>query len=329
MTETSQDDYSIREASEADFPGIADFLTRHNYSPTHLDWSQKDYLNWLRWKFLTNPDGSGRMFIVEDSDNAVVGIRGDIPRRFTSAKTGIFLTYQGVDLLVDAGHREKGLYSKLREFAWSNLDLPKVSFPSRHVLGIILRHGFRIIAPAEKWVFPGSSEESTSGKVHRLFSSLVAMGKKLYALLWLGPHPNDLRMEPVARFNRDFDIDPAFIHGVRSAEYLNWRFIDNPMYDYSVFEFFEGDQSIGYCVYSFVRSKTEIYDFIATRRQRSCLRLLVEHCHALGITGLGFKGIGLKLGRFGFLRRRDRDTYYTGHEAPEGDWMLTTADRDY
>ena len=329
MAENSQNEFTLREASELDFPGIADFLVRHTYSPIHPEWTRQEYVTWLRWKFLTNPDGPGRMFIIEDFDKAIVGIRGDIPRRFTSRKTGTFSIYQGVDLLVDAGLREKGLYSRLRRFAWSNLDLPKVSFPSKQVLEIICRHGFRVIAPGEKWGFPLPKGNEKSDTTSGLIVPLVDAASRFYAFLWLGRYPRNLRMEPVVRFEKDFTLDPGFIHGVRSAEYLNWRFIDNAINKYSAYKFLDGDETIGYCVYAIVRGKAEIYDFIAEKRRRGCLRLLIEHYRRSGLAGLRFKGIGLKLRKFGFIRRRDRHTYYVAHEVPEGSWMMTTADRDY
>jgi hypothetical protein len=329
MTEMTQNNYIIREADESDFPNIAEFCVRHSYSPIHPDWSREEYLNWLKWKFLNNPDGPGRMFIIEDSKTNVVGMRGDVPRLFSGASTGTFVTYQGVDLLVDSGLREKGLYSRLRQFAWSNLDLPKVSFPSKQVRDIICRHGFQIIAPGEKWYFPIAVGKSTSGKPFRLVAPLYDIWTRLYAFIWLGGLPRDLEMKQARRFGRDFEVDPAFIHGVRSAKYLNWRFIDNPMYDYAAFHFLEKGAVIGYCVYTLVRSKAEVYDFVVARRQRKCLRLLVQHCRGLGVTQLRFRGIGLNMRKFGLFLRRDRHTYYAGHEVPEGSWLITTADRDY
>ncbi len=163
-----------------------------------------------------------------------------------------------------------------------------------------------------------------------LSAPLVDAVSRLYAWYWLGKPPADLTMRPVTRFDHDFEVDTPLIHGVRSAEYLNWRFIDNPMYDYAAHKFLENDKSIGYCVYTVVRSKAEIYDFVVKQRKRGCLRLLIEHFRSKGIIHMRFRGIGLHLRKYGFIRRRDTlNQCRATMDAPRGPWMLTLADRDY
>ena len=71
-------DYIYREADEADFHAIAEFLERHDYAPKGQHWSRQDYVDWLKWKFLDNPYGPARTFIVEDSHNAIVGFRASL-----------------------------------------------------------------------------------------------------------------------------------------------------------------------------------------------------------------------------------------------------------
>jgi hypothetical protein len=103
------------------------------------------------------------------------------------------------------------------------------------------------------------------------------------------------------------------------------------MYSYSAFEFFEGDECIGFCVYSLARSdKVEIYDFVVNRRRRSCLRLLIERCRSQGITYIRYRGIGLHLGKYGFTRRTDPAAdCNASNDIAAGPWLLTLGDRDY
>jgi hypothetical protein len=141
-------------------------------------------------------------------------------------------------------------------------------------------------------------------------------------------------MEPVERFTSSFELDPDFIYGIRSAEYLNWRFVDNPMHDYSVYEFFEKDSCIGYCVYSTTDSRAEIFDFVTTRRRRGCLRLLIDHCRSEHTGTLSFEGSNLGLGTLGFVRRRST-SFFTASDSrknpfmPKGRWYVTPADSDH
>jgi hypothetical protein len=325
----NQNGFIIREGSEADFNKTAELLFRHDFAPGHLNWTRADYLDWLRWKFLDNPDGPARMFVVEDSHGAIVGLRVGLPRWLSSAETGKFKTYHAVDDFIDGELRERGLYSKLRQFATDRL--PNIfGYSSDIILRIAIREGYRILGPAQKWRFPIAVAQRIANGPYSFVAPLVDMLLRFYTSFWLGKCPVNLQMRPITRFNRDFDIDSKHIHGIRSAAYLNWRFIDNRMYSYSVFEFFEDNASIGYCVYAEKRSKAEIYDFVVSRRHRGCLRLLVEHCRGEGIHQLTFRGFELHLGKFGFICRRDsHSNCIVSPDLPGGRWMLTLGDRDY
>jgi hypothetical protein len=325
----NENNYTCREGSEADFEKLAEFFERHDYAPKHLNWSTVDYLDWLRWKFLGNPDGPGRVFILEDAKGTVIGFRASMPRQYTSAATGTFFAYQGADALTDINQRKKGLYMKLWRFTSPLLELPSVSFPRSFIFDAAIRRGDPPIGPTQKWWFPVALGRSIETP-WKFLIPLANAYARIYTILFLGTHPKDLEMRPLTRFDRDFEIDPGLIHGVRSADYLNWRFIDNPMYDYSPYEFFENDKSIGYCVYTVVHSKAEIYDFVIGRRHRGCLRLLVEHLRNKEIVHMRFRGIGLRLGKYGFIRRRDPiNNCKATQDVPQGAWILTMADRDY
>ena len=325
----NQNDFVIREGSEADFNKTAELLLRHDYAPEHLNWTRADYLDWLRWKLLDNPDGPARIFVVEDSRGAIVGLRVSLPRWLSSKETGRFMAYHAVDEIIDEKLRRRGLYSKLRQFATDRLSTT-FGFSSDIIVRVAIRQGYRVLGPAQKWRFPIAVTQKIANGSHSFIAPLVDMLSRLYTSFWLGKCPVNLQMKPITRFNKDFDIDSKHIHGIRSAAYLNWRFIDNCMYSYPVYEFFEDNASIGYCVYAERRSKAEIYDFVVSRHHRSCLRLLVEHCRGEGIYQLTFRGFGLHLRKFGFICRRDSySNCIVSLELPGGRWMLTLGDRDY
>ncbi len=325
-----KNEYVFREGGEADFQELAEFLCRHQYGPKELNWSPAEYGDWLRWKYLANPDGPARIFIMEDLDKNIVGLRANLPRRFAGATTGAFRGYHGVDLLMDASLRGKGLYADFRDFVLAQLDLPSISFPRTFIFDAAVRRGRPAIGPMIKWWFPGALGQETAETPWEFVAPLADALSRLYAFCWLGTLQDDLAMEPVARFDKDFEMDTPFIHGLRSADYLNWRFIDNPMYEYSAYEFLENGEIVGYCVYTLVRSKAEMCDFVVARRQRGCLRLLIDHCHHRRIALLRFRGIGLHLKKFGFIPRRDSLNHCKGTPpVPQGPWLLTMADRDY
>lgn len=329
MTGSHQDDIIIREGSKEDFPQIAHILSHHNYLPDQSHWSASDYLKWLHWKYLENPDGPGRIFLAQTRSEHIVGLNVFLPRRFTSAATGTFSAYHGVDAYIAPEMRGRRIYSKIYLFAMSALNAPKISFPSAIAMKVTIREGARVAGNPEKWVFPVSAGKSAAGKHVDSIRSPANALLRLYAFLWLGKHPRDVIIEPMTRFESDFELDQRFIHGVRSAAFLNWRFIENPMDSYSVYEFVEHGESIGYCVFLTIRSKARIHDFVARRRRADCFRILVDFCREQGITALDFRGVGLRLRKYGFTRRRIPRSSFTTLRTPEGPWMLTLADRDY
>ncbi len=319
-----QTDFTFRVAEESDFPGIVELFQRNAFGPQQLDW--------VKWKYLRNPDGPARLYLAISPDDKVVAINAHLPRRVTSAQTGPFLIFQDIDMLVDEKLRGKGVYSRLSKFVRPRRDYLMFGFPNEFSERTIKKQTDTILT-VEAWQFPASVGRVIEGKPYGFLGPLADAFSRLYALLWLGRRPKSLHMKPIKRFERDYELDSQLLHGVRSADYLNWRFIDNPMSKWSAFEFLDGEESIGYCVYTEAGGVAMIFDFVVTRNHRECLRLFVEHCFDLGITRLDFKGVGLDLGRFGFLCRRSRrklvltDTW-GDLKVPRGHWVITLADKD-
>jgi hypothetical protein len=320
---------TFREGSEADFGEIAELMERERYGPSQLAWSRLDYLHWIRWKYLGNPDGPARVLLIEDLDGKIVGLQALLPRRFTGKRTDTMTVMHNVDAYLTAEHRRKGVFSDLTAFSRRTIIAPRITFPSEVVLRINIRNKQRKIFPLEVWWFPVSLVGSNPGRTHRILAPLAEIPVRLYASLRLGRCSRTICMRPVERFQRDFALDDDSLHGVRSAEYLNWRFLDNPMYKYSAFEFVENDEIIGYCVYTTIHGKMELFDFAAERNPRECFRLLVEHCRQARLPRLRFRGVGLCLGKYGFFRRTDPAATFTISRTVDGPFYITMADRDF
>ncbi len=308
--------YLCREADESDLEGIAELFRSHDYGIKDPEW--------LRWKYFQNPAGRARVLVGEDSNGAIVALRAYMPRLFTSEKTGPFSVRQAVDWFVAKAHRGSGVYSQLREFAVARRDFPSIGFPNEISRRITKTYpgDVRVYHPVDEWWYP-----IRLGNPNQAPDSLAAMVSRAYAFFWLGKRSRHARMAPLERFTKDYALDPAFIHGVRTAEFLNWRFIDNPTRRFRAYEFLDGDESAGYCVYDIDRSLAKIYDLVVPRRARRCLRLLVDHLRDRGISHIIFKSVGFRMRKYGFVRigsPGDLDTLDT----PQGKWLITLADKD-
>lgn len=311
---------TFRKAGAEDFPAIAELLRERD--------GEKNLLESLRWKYLQCPDGPGQILVAEDLDGRIAGMMAYVPRRFTSHRTGTFSLMQGVDAFVPKALRAKGIYSGITALAREEMNVPKIAFPNKLSIGFGVKFGWRVLAPLRVWRFPVTPGLSLSSTPFRLLAPLANVFARLYAICWTGMVPRNLRMQAVERFKQNYFKTGNRIRGIRSPDYLNWRFIDNPTRTYSSYEFFEGDEGVGYCVYAKHKKSAEIFDFTATRYRRKCLRLLLEHCRRQRISHLNFRGIHLRLARLGFLPGGARGTVIV-FRAPPGKWMITMCDSDW
>lgn len=315
-----ESDYTFRYADESDLEGIARLFKEHNYGPGDVEW--------LKWKFLDNPDGPATMQVAEDQNNKVVAFQAFLPRKFKSAETGVFSVVNCVDAFVADVKRDKGVYLGLSKYARKTFIFPRVAFPNQKSYRHALRDGYyKTIAPIEEWSFPLKIGNLLAGGPYAFLSGVANALSSIWAFLWLRKSPKNLHIQEVQRFERSFDMGDDVIHGIRSTDYLNWRFIDNPMQDYAVYEFLEDSNPIGYCAYKEAGSAAQLCDFVVTHNHRACIRLLLKNLKGKGISHLSCPGVGLHLGKFGFLRR-GVVSHFVGHDVPEGTWMLTACDRD-
>lgn len=314
------EEYAVREAGEADFPAITDFLQQHDFGPRKPEW--------MRWKYLENPYGCARIFISEDSRQVVHALLGFEPRLYRLQDAEPVTIMQAVDGIVAPEMRGKGLYPRLLKTAMMALDAPMLGFPNKRGEISHLRSGWSILAPELRYYFPVEIGVRFSQTSIGFLAPLLNLLSKGYASIWLGRKKTDLHMEAAEKFEKDFFPESTCLRGLRTAEFLNWRFIDNPMTKCYVHRYFEEGESIGYSAYSLDGSSAEVLDFFTIGRARSCLRLFVDHCREKELTHILFRGIGIKFGKFGFVRRPS-GTNYIGHRFPRGPYMITLGDSDW
>jgi hypothetical protein len=307
---------SVREAAEPDFQGIEKLFEGHGKRP-----------GWAVWKYLECPDGRARVFVAEGPDESIVGTLAYLPRRFTSVDTGPLTVMQTVDIFVIVELRTQGVFLRLLEYSRRHIDGPKMGVPNDSSAVFAFGLGWKALRPYETWQFPVLAGQHFAGKAAELIAPVVNALSGIYKLCWLPGSARNLEMKRITRFDKEFTLDPAVIHGLRSACYLNWRFVDNPEGNYSVYEFIEAGESVGYCVLTRAGSTAILSDFIAARCRRRFLRLLVDQCRAEGITRLNFSGAGLRLRALGFIRRR-QSRLFSAIGVPEGKWFVTKCDVD-
>jgi len=309
-------DYTIREAEEGDFQSIEKLFEQ-----------RRTRTGWTTWKYLKNPDGLARVFIAEDASSNIVGTLAYVPRQYSNTDGDSLTVLRAVDIFLCAELRKQGVFFGLLKFARKQVDGTRLGVPNEYSAIFGKGPGWRVLGPYRTWRFPVLMGEFFSGKTMAFSAPLVNGLSRIYQICWLPGDYRNLMMKRITRFRKDYGLDPAVIHGVRSAEYLNWRFVDNPVGNYNAFEFFEKNESVGYCVFARVGSSAILSDFVTNRCRRRCLRLLIDHCRAARITQVIFSGTGLSLGWLGFIPWGDsRDC--VAYKPPHGQWVVTGCDID-
>lgn len=320
MEDSGSGAFTIQEAAKADFPAISDFLALLRFGPRKTEW--------LSWKYLENPEGLARIFLLINENGNIKGLLAYMPRHFAVSESQPTVIMQAVDGILAPDVRGKRLYPKLLQYSMSKIQHPLIGFPNQRAEDLHLRCNWSLIAPEERWVFPCAIGNRLSGSRLRFSAPLFNFASNIYATALLGRSPYQISMKSVRRFQHDHPMDATGLTGVRTADYLNWRFIDNPMRQYWCHEYFDGTECIGYSAYGRDGSCGELFDFVSDREHKKCLRLLVEHCRGLGISHLLFRGVGLNLCRYGFLKRRGPGSYISSG-LPKDSYILTLCDSDW
>jgi hypothetical protein len=311
--------HTIREATEQDLPGISDLLTRCDFGPKKPEW--------LRWKYLDNPDGAARIFIVQTPDKRVGGLLAYTPREYRNGTASSLIIMQAVDGILAPELRGKKIYSELLQYAMSKISAPVIGFPNKRTEHIHVKHGWKRLSPEQRWYFPvaGGRAFPNAPRPVNVFFNLISAR---YAILLLGRMRHGIAMKLIERFDKEFDIRYNSVQSAKSASFLNWRFIDNPVRKYFPYEFFESGKSIGYCVYALDKASAEVFDFVVRHRERACFRLLIEHLRKRRISHLVYRGTSLNLWRYGFVPCGSTG-HYIGLNLPCDLSVITLADSDW
>jgi hypothetical protein len=253
-------------------------------------------------KYFNNPHGLGRIFLIEDSKGDIKGTLGYIPIVISDKENVQTHVMQAADLFIAPDARGKQLFPKLQKFAMNRIDYPLIAFPNRRSEIITIKLGWKKTGKIDKWLFPIQLDSVTRNAAIRILVHITNLVLNLYTLLFLRGSSNKVKLTPVKKFKNHFRTTKSKLWNSHSTEFLNWRFDDNFMGKYIKFEFHHKQNVIGYCVVKKEKTAGAIYDFYVSSYQRACLRAIIENFRKEGMNRIIFRGVGLKLWRFGFTK---------------------------
>ena len=208
------------------------------------------------WLYLDNPFGKAcTLMASDDKTGDMIGIASAFPRQFWMHGAQQRAWILG-DFCIDERFRSLGPALTLQRKCMASLPAGEVwyDFPSPVMLAVYQRLGVPLFSKQVRHVRPLNMDR----KLGRAGSYLVQAA----SLLQSWPPPRPLRRSRQIEcaihegvFDREFtelDNDPntqRFARGSRTAEYLNWRYKQNPLTDYKVITARHEGKLLGYLVF--------------------------------------------------------------------------------
>lgn len=257
----------------------------------------------LEWLFCANPAGSAEVLVLRASDESPVGMLALVPRRFWVSGSPKMLGML-CNFVVHRDHRTLlpalTLQRAAREVAgargWGTYAIPnEKSLPLIRRLGeqtAVLRPRLARVIRHQEYLRRRSAilANLASGPLD------TAVWARDYAIAMFA---EGQRAEWGADFGEDFDklwarVRPSACMGERTAQFLNWRFRDEPGRTNQVLSIFKrrtGD-IVSYAVGTIANDAFEIRDFLHAadpRSLRAAIGLTMRRLRELGIAKVSFR----------------------------------------
>ncbi len=290
------DSIVMRKYQKGDERGIID-LYNQVFDPS----CNRDLIKW-KWEFLDNPQGPSKIYIYE-YNGKIIGHFALIP---------VLLKYK--DETVLSGKAENGMMHFLyRGYGNRFVNLVKKNLESSHEKGMDIFWGFsgpQIIKPQIAAGFNHIADISKLIKVIDIrpcleaFMPLYIKNKFIYKItIHLISHlftlfnlffmrrtklPRDISIRNISRFDNRVDIlwekvkKDYGITIIRSSEYLNWRFVENPNVKNKIFVAERKNNILGYIVLGSYKPKEynfkigAIIDLFLDKKEKKALMGLLD-----------------------------------------------------
>lgn len=316
----------------------------------------------FEWSYYQNPFGQPRAWLaIDEASSRTIGMVAAFPRKMLVQGKQV-LGWNGGDTSIDTEFRTLGVAIKLRRAVQAPVDKGEMtllySHPvdrmravlekiGHHTIGTFARHGalLRLDPFIEKKLGRNLASRGLAG-IANIFPPLQ------WSLRSISP-PWRLRLQHEKKFGREFDDlfnrvpKRRAVLNVRDAEFLHWRFVQNPLVrDLHVYRCEAEGKLCGYAIIGIENNAARVLDYLVEGEQnmtRTLLVQLIRTVRAQRIPTLAVRGMDAsemvqearKLG-FWFQDRKDAGVaVYAAKHTPfaeivhtEKNWFMTQADRD-
>jgi hypothetical protein len=215
-----------------------------------------------KWEFMDGPDGKGFLYLAEDGEK-LAGHFADIPRRF-SVNGEVLRGTLSLDLMVHPGYRRKGIFAEMGKYAARRVKEEKglfmTAFPIRkETIGGLLKIGWEVVGELPVLVYPLRFRGIINRYLHCSPLSFLMGGvaRGGYHLLRGRKRQEELQgiqLEMITQFDGEFDrfweraMKLYPVMGARDRAFLNWRYLKNPIRNYTLYRAAENGEMTGYLI---------------------------------------------------------------------------------
>jgi len=308
------------------------------------------------WVYRDNPHGRGRLWLASDaSSGEVVGIAGAFPRRMSVFGHAQLAWLLG-DFCVSDAYRSVGPALALQRACLAEVRAGAIpfcyDFPSTGMMAVYRRLG---VDPLGHLVRLSKVLRVDARMRNIVMSRPIASGLSAIVNLFIAPGALRRRRE------RDIEIDvcpgplgseftelnhriadPRVVMVERSVEYLNWRYLANPVYRYQVLAARRAGRLVGYTVFRHDDRTMTLVELFADAPDATIIDVVHgavaeawgQGLEALDISLLESSNLIDSLQKLGFRRREGLPVaLYAAEEAraqigDQANWFLSDGDRD-
>jgi GNAT superfamily N-acetyltransferase len=231
--------WSIRAYEKGDEKGIFE-LMKAVYPEKKYD--QEKWMRWWKWMYMDNTAGDSRIWVA-DHDGKIVGSRSTILVKMEIAGDTVMAS-QNTDLMTHPDYRRQGIFSALE----------KKSFNQLKDEGICITYSF-----PSNMSYPGYMKSLKRRIKNKFLLKIYAVIGYLFINTFYRakkpPEIDGLAITKISSFDdrindywKKISNDHEIIV-VRDKEYLNWRYVDIPDVDYTIYLAEEDEEIRGYIVF--------------------------------------------------------------------------------
>lgn len=279
--------YQIIQTDDSSYDDVvSDLFARHDYSLVKREW--------VDWKYEQNPHGRSILTLAMDKADCPVGVVGLLPRVYRH-KHKEFMTVQVVDAFVDPAHRRQGILQKMVRkmraiIRRRNLVLTVFSDVHDVSLGAFRKEKLHRLGFLEVLVFPIRPSRILFHKIgYRLTTRIARLSLDLLCQRKLASNESIVEAREYLRFDEQEDLPSRTVRGVRDADYLNWRFHDNPTESFLTIGLYDQGEKIGYAAlrYDADGYTMHVHDFLVSRLEidsiRAVQQYVLNNCTSVGL----------------------------------------------